>query len=350
MNNFDLNYFINTVKDLLNTPSPSGYTRAAMQLVSKYLNELKIKHDFSNKGAIIACVEGNDNLQAKCISSHLDTLGGMVAKIKSCGRLELRAIGGYAFGAFEGEDCLVHTMENGDFEGTYLPNKASVHIYGDDARFTKREASSMEVRLDEDVRSVEDVLALGINIGDFVSFNPHFKYTSKGYIKSRFLDDKINCAALLTYLKWLNDNNLRPRTKLYLYFTNYEEIGHGISVLPKDITELISLDIGLCTGDSFDESKDVFGDEKKICIAAADSTTVYDYELRARLVATAKSLDLPFTQSVFPRYGSDASAVVLRGGDVRIACLGPAIDATHHKERTHIDGMHAILRLIGAYL
>lgn len=346
---FDLDYLINTAKKLIEIPSPSGFAKDAMAAVESELKALGIEYEYTKKGALIAHVKGEDESVKKCITSHLDTLGAVVNKIKSSGRLELKPIGGYAFGTYEGEECSVHTMDDGIYTGTYLPNKASVHIYGDEARFEKREAKTMEVRLDEDVHSLADTKKLGIQIGDFVSFEPHFKYVN-GFIKSRYLDDKLNCAALLTYLKWLKDEQKSPKTDLYLYFTNYEEIGHGISCLPAGIEEVIALDIGLATGDSADESKDVHGDEKKVAIAANDSSTPYDLDLRYRLMRLAKEIGVEYTVSNYPKYGSDATALIKRGADVLIACIGPAIDATHHKERTHIDGMKGVLALIAAYL
>lgn len=346
----DLDYIVKTAEKLINTPSPSGFTTAAMRVVENELERFAVRSHYTKKGALLVHIKGEDSSHIRCITSHLDTLGAMVSKIKASGRLELRAIGGYAFNAYEGENCTVHTMDGQKINGAYLPNHASVHIYGDKTSEDARKASTMEVRLDECVSSIEDVKKLGINIGDYVSFEPRFMYTKSGYIKSRYLDDKLNCAALLGYVKFLKDTALKPRCDLYIYFSNYEEIGHGISYLPEGIDELIALDIGLATGDSLDESKDVYGDEHKVAIAAADSTTSYDLDILRSMVALAKEYEIEYTISIYPHYGSDASGCIRRGCDFKIACIGPAIDATHHYERTHIKGVEETLKLIIAYL
>ena len=230
-----------------------------------------------------------------------------------------------------------------EYEGTLLPTKCSVHIYGDVAREMPRTAETMEVRLDEDVHTAEDTEKLGIRVGDFVSYETRTRITENGYIKSRYLDDKLCVAQILGYIKFLNDYNLKPKSDLYIYFSNYEEIGHGVSVIPEDLDEFIALDIGLVGADAL-------GDERKVSIAAKDNKTPYDIEVRKGLMRAAEEMDINYTVDVYNRYGSDASAAVLQGFDFKCGCIGPSVDASHHYERTHIDGVIETVRLMIAYL
>lgn len=277
------------------------------------------------------------------ISAHLDTLGAVVKKIKSNGRLELINVGGCPWAGVEGENLTVHTLDGREYEGTLLPTKCSVHIYGDVAREMPRTAETMEVRLDENVHTAEDTEKLGIRVGDFVSYETRTRITENGYIKSRYLDDKLCVAQILGYIKFLNDYNLKPKSDLYIYFSNYEEIGHGVSVIPEDLDEFIALDIGLVGADAL-------GDERKVSIAAKDNKTPYDIEVRKGLMKAAEEMDINYTVDVYNRYGSDASAAVLQGFDFKCGCIGPSVDASHHYERTHIDGVIETIRLMIAYL
>lgn len=277
------------------------------------------------------------------ISAHLDTLGAVVKKIKSNGRLELINVGGCPWAGVEGENLTIHTLDGREYEGTLLPTKCSVHIYGDVAREMPRTAETMEVRLDEDVHTAEDTEKLGIRVGDFVSYETRTRITENGYIKSRYLDDKLCVAQILGYIKFLNDYNLKPKSDLYIYFSNYEEIGHGVSIIPDDLDEFIALDIGLVGADAL-------GDEKKVSIAAKDNKTPYDIEVRKGLMKAAEEAGINYTVDVYNRYGSDASAAVLQGFDFKCGCIGPSVDASHHYERTHIDGVIETVRLMIAYL
>ena len=338
----DLNYTLQFTQEILAIPSPAGYTEKAMNRIAKELEKLGFKYSYSKKGCLIVKIEGEDSTYTRLLSAHVDTLGAVVKKVKSNGRLELINIGGYAWGSVEGENVIIHTLDDKEYEGTLLPIKASVHVYGDIPREMPRIAENMEVRLDEEVYSESDTRALGICQGDFVSYYTKTKITESGYIKSRYLDDKLCVAQVLAYLKYLKDNNKKPNNNLYVYFSNFEEVGHGVSEIPKDVDEFVALDIGLVADDAH-------GDEKKVSIAARDNKTVYDLKIRKKLQEAADKNGIHYTVGVYNRYGSDATASILQGADLRYACIGPNVDATHHYERTHVDGIVETIKLLIAF-
>ena len=343
--NIDLKYTLKKTVELLAIPSPVGYTHMAIEWVRKELESLGVKkYNITKKGALIAYVKGKDSNYKKMISAHVDTLGAVVKKVKKNGRLEITNVGGFAWGSVEGEHVTIHTLSDKTYTGTILPIKASVHVYGDVAREMPRTEETMEIRIDEDVKTDEDVFKLGILQGDFVSLDPRTRVLENGYIKSRYLDDKLCVAQILTYLKYLKDNKLKPRTDLYIYFSNFEEIGHGVSVFPEDLDEFIAVDIGLVAGE------DAHGDEKKVNIIAKDSRSPYDYTLRKKLQEAADKNKIQYTIGVHNRYGSDATTAILQGFDFKYACIGPNVDATHHYERCHNDGIVETIKLLIAYL
>ena len=341
--NIDLNYVLNFTKELLEIPSPVGYTEKAKYRVIEELKKYNIPYFFNKKGTLIATIEGENNLEGKMISAHIDTIGAMVKKIKSNGRLELIQLGGIIWSGVEAENLKVLTIDGKIFEGTLLPNKASAHVYGDDARTITREASTMEVRLDEEVYSKEDTENLGISIGDFIAFDPRTVITKNGFIKSRFLDDKLCIGQIFGYIKFLKENKLKPKNKLYICFSDYEEIGYGVSYIPEDAKEFIALDIGLVSPDSQ-------GDEKKVAITIKDNRAVYDLDIRKKMMEICKNNNIKYTTDIYNRYSSDASVVVQRGADIKIACIGPSVDASHHYERTHISGVLEVIKLLINYL
>ncbi|ATV67373.1 M42 family metallopeptidase [Fusobacterium pseudoperiodonticum] len=343
--NIDLKYTLKKTVELLAIPSPVGYTHMAIEWVRKELESLGVKkYNITKKGALIAYVKGKDSNYKKMISAHVDTLGAVVKKVKKNGRLEITNVGGFAWGSVEGEHVTIHTLSEKTYTGTILPIKASVHVYGDVAREMPRTEETMEIRIDEDVKTAEDVFKLGILQGDFVSLDPRTRVLENGYIKSRYLDDKLCVAQILAYLKYLKDNKLKPRTDLYIYFSNFEEIGHGVSVFPEDLDEFIAVDIGLVAGE------DAHGDEKKVNIIAKDSRSPYDYSLRKKLQEAADKNKIQYTVGVHNRYGSDATTAILQGFDFKYACIGPNVDATHHYERCHNDGIIETIKLLIAYL
>lgn len=336
-------YLLSFLKEIMEIPSVGGATHALMDRIKKEFESLGVEYQVNNKGAVYGTIRGKNDKEHYLVNAHIDTLGGIVREILKNGRLRITNIGGYTWTAFEGENLLVHTGDGKEFSGTLLFEKCSVHIFGDDARDTVRKESNMEVRLDENFKSDEDVKKAGIAIGDFVSFDPRFKALDNGYIKSRFLDDKACVAVMFAVIKYIKEKNIKLSHTTHFYVANYEEIGHGISFIPEKTTEMLSVDIGpVAEGQN--------SDEHCVSILAKDSRTPYDEKFRRRLEKLCKDAGIEYRIDIPKSYGSDASMSVGRGADVNFACIGPGVDATHHYERTHVDALMGNGALLLEYL
>jgi len=342
----DTSYMIDFLTRLLNTPSPTGFSSQAIALVEKELAAFpEIRTQWTRKGSLLAFLPGENGPETpttRGLTAHVDTLGGMVREIKASGRLELTNVGGFAWGSIEGENCLVHTRENGTVRGSLLPHKASVHVY-DNVRDDKREAASMEVRLDARVSSAAEVRELGIEVGDFVSFDPRVEVVN-GFVKSRHLDDKAAVANLLTAIKTLHDHNLKPRESTCFLFSNYEEVGiGGSSDFPASLEELVAVDMA-AIGDG------QASDEYHASICVKDGGGPYHHELSNKLRDLAAAYDIPVKVDIYLRYSSDAKAYWRAGGHAAVALIGPGVDSSHHYERTHTNALVDTTKWILAYL
>ncbi|WP_159883562.1 M42 family metallopeptidase [Paenibacillus puerhi] len=335
-------YIIRLLKRLLETPSPTGYCGTIMRLIREEAEQLGFTMAYTPKGNGIIAVEGADQGPAIGISAHVDTLGAMVRAVKPGGTLRFTLIGGYMLGSVENEYCVVHTRDGRAYTGTVLTNKPSVHVFTD-ARDLKREEAVMEVRLDEPVKSAADVKALGIGAGDFISFDPRAQLLANGLIKSRHLDDKAGVAAVFGMLEWLKREKAQPARPLRILFSTYEEVGHGAAWLPADISELLAVDMG-AIGD------DLSCTEYDVSICAKDSSGPYDYAMTTRLIELAEREGLSYAVDVYPHYGSDASASLRGGSNIRAALLGPGVHASHAMERTHRQAILHTASLLGAYV
>ncbi|NIK79682.1 putative aminopeptidase FrvX [Paenibacillus castaneae] len=327
---------------LLTTPSPSGYCMDIMKYIGTETAKLGYSLEITPKGNGIITIPGEKNDKVIGISAHLDTLGGMVRSIKSNGMIRLTPIGGYAMHTVEGEYCLIHTRDGRKYEGTVLSTKASVHVYPD-ARDWKREEANMEIRIDELVKSKEDVEKLGIAVGDFISWDPRTRIMPNGWVKSRHLDDKASVAALFGLMEWFKREGKSPSNTLKIILSTYEEVGHGSSSIPSDISEFIAIDMG-AIGD------DLSATEHDVSICAKDSTGPYDYQMTSKLIELAKREKLPHAIDIYPYYGSDASAALRGGNDIRAALIGPGVHASHGMERTHLDAIVNTAALLLAYV
>ena len=339
----DLDYVKRIMTELLAIPSCGGYSRDAMDRARKEFEALGVDVVATKNGALIGTLKGKNDDSQKMVSAHIDTLSAMVKEIKANGRLKLTNIGGFAWQAFEAENAVVKTLDGREYSGSLLPEKASVHIFSDEAREGPRTEETMELRIDENVKTKEETERLGVAVGDFVFFDPKTRFTENGYVKSRFLDDKACVAVLFGAVKYFKDSKTIPDFTTHFYISNYEEIGHGISMMPEKVTEHLALDIGTVGGNHT-------SDEHCVTILAKDSRTPYDFELRKRLVEIARKNGIDYRVDVHYRYGSDASVGATQGFEANFACIGMGVDATHHYERTHMDGIANNLRLLIKYL
>ncbi|WP_105144438.1 M42 family metallopeptidase [Streptococcus suis] len=329
---------------LTNTPSPTGYTTDIMNYIKTEVEGLGYEAIKTAKGGVLVTVLGENDQQHRMLTAHLDTLGAMVRAVKPDGRLKMDLVGGFGYPSIEGENCLIHCAKNGKtFTGTILMHQTSVHVYRD-ASTAERNQTNMEIRLDEKVTSADQTRALGIEVGDFISFDPRTIVTETGFIKSRHLDDKVSAAILLHLLKVYKEEGVTLPYTTHFYFSNNEEIGYGAnSSIPAQVVEYLAVDMG-AMGD------DQQTDEYTVSICVKDGSGPYHYELRQHLVALAKKDGIPYKLDIYPYYGSDASAAMRAGADVKHALLGAGIESSHSYERTHLDSVQATERMVDAYL
>ncbi len=340
----DKGYIMRILETLLATPSPSGFCMEIIKRVRAETDKLGFALEMTPKGNAVITLPGADGGAGGtlALTAHVDTLGAMVRSVKPNGMLRFTPVGGYAMQTVEGEYCLVHTRDGRTYEGTVLSTQPSVHVYAD-VRDQKREEANMEIRIDEPVRTKDETEKLGIAPGDFVSWDPRTRILPNGWIKSRHLDDKASVAALFGVMEWLKREGVRPARTVKVVLSTFEEVGHGSAYVPPDVTELIAVDMG-AIGD------DLSTTERDVSICAKDSSGPYDYGMTSRLIELARRENLPHAVDIYPYYGSDASAALRGGSNIRAALIGPGVHASHGMERTHADAVVNTAALLIAYM
>ena len=337
-------FMLDFLTGLLNTPSPTGFTEAAIDYTEQALTAFpEVTCSRTRKGGLLVKWSGERDDHPRALTAHVDTLGAMVKEIKSNGRLKLTKLGGFAWNTVEGEGVTVFTTDGKKIRGSLLLSKSSSHVHGAATNETKRDDDAMEVRLDAITHNADDTKALGIEVGDFVAFDPRVEVTN-GFIRSRHLDDKACVANLVTAVKALHDACLKPTQTTYLLISNYEEVGHGASAgFPSEVEELVAVDMA-AIGDGQNS------DEFHVSLCVKDSGGPYHHGLSTHLRNLADQHAIPYKVDIYPYYGSDGEAYWRAGGDVKVALIGPGVDASHNYERTHMDALIATTQWVLAYL
>lgn len=340
--NIDKQYLINSFKKIINIPSPVGYYIELNPVLEEMAQELELSVTRDNRSTTYITIPGKNTEKTIMVGAHADTLGMMVYKIEKDGKLRVRQLGGCNFNNLEGETVYIHTRYGKKYSGLLACQSHSVHVF-EDARSLERNESTMIILLDENISTKEEVQALGISNGDFVSVDPRMQLTQNGYLKSRFIDDKGAIACVFSVLKYLKEKNLQPLYNVIFAIPYNEEIGFGGTYIPEGVSEYLAIDIGLI-------SPDLEGSEHSVSICAKDNAAPYDYELTNRLIECAKATDTKYAVDVFYRYGTDANAAMRAGNNLRAAAFGMAVYCSHGMERTHLDGMIGTANILLEYL
>lgn len=338
----DKDFILDTAVKLLEYDSPSGYCKGIIDdIIIPMSKEMGLDITKNEKGNAIIHLKGKSDKKVVAYCAHVDTLGAMVRSITNRGTLKFTVIGAPIIPSLDSEYCRIRTRDGKVYTGTFLSESAAIHVYPD-ATNRARDEKNMEVRIDENVKTKEDVEKLGISPGDYICFDTKTQITKSGFLKSRFIDDKACVAILFGFIKAINDYKLALEYDTKLIFSTYEEVGHGSSSIPSDITELIAVDMG-CVGD------DLSCTEYDVSICAKDSSGPYDYDMITKLKSLSKENDIPHVIDIYPRYSSDVTAALRGGNNIRGGLIGPGVHASHGMERTHYEAIEATVKLMLAY-
>jgi peptidase M42 family hydrolase len=339
----DVDYMVATLMDLLEIPSPAGYTDEAVRYTADRLEKLGIPFELTRRGAIRADMEGGRHSPDRAVVSHLDTLGAMVKEIKPDGRLRIVPVGSWSSRFAEGARVTV-LSESTWLRGAILPIKASGHTYGKEIDELPISWENVEVRVDERILNAGDAAALGIQVGDFIAVDPQPEIAPSGFIASRHLDDKVGVACVLGAAKAMLDAGVTPPVDCHLLFTISEEVGSGASgILHGDVAELIAID-------NATQAKGQSSREYGVTIPLMDSSGPFDYHLTRKLLRIAQEFGIEHQRDVFQYYRTDAAAAVEAGNDIRVALLCFGLDASHGYERTHVHAIQSVSELIALYM
>ena len=338
-----IDYVIEEAKKILSIDSPCGYTGEVIRYLKETYESMSYETTITNKGGLLVDFGGKDCDRGILLETHVDTLGGMVSEILPGGTLRISPLGGLNASNCEAENCRVITRFDGEYEGTFQVRNASVHVNGN-LNKVERNFDNMEVLLDEKVFSQEDVRKLGIMEGDIVCMDPRTRYTASGFLKSRFLDDKLSVAIALGVAKYLHDEKVELPRRTWQHITVYEEVGHGgAASVPEGVTEALSVDMG-CVGEGLNCT------EYQVSICAKDSVGPYSYDMVTKLIRIAKEHNIDFAVDVYPHYGSDVDVTLGAGHDVMHGLIGAGVYASHGYERVHRDGISAAYELLKQYV
>jgi peptidase M42 family hydrolase len=310
--------------------------------VADELKELDVDFELTRRGAIRATLPGRVNSPDRAVVAHLDTLGAMVSALKENGRLGVCPVGTWSARFAEGARVSIYAGSV-VYRGTILPLLTSGHVHGDDIDRQPVGWDNLEIRVDERLGNEAELSDAGFSVGDYVAIDSQPEFTDSGFVVARHLDDKAGVAILLAVVKALHDAKADLPVDCHVLFTISEEVGSGASaILHQDVAEMLIVDNATPAPGKNSTEYDAH-------IAMMDGSGPYDYHLSHKLIELASSNAIPVRREVFRYYRSDAATAVEAGNDIRTALAAFGVDASHGWERTHVDGLMHLSRLILLY-
>ena len=333
-----------TLLELLAIPSPSGFTDEITRYIGSRLQAMGVDYDITRRGTVRARLAGaSPEEPAQAVVCHVDTIGAMVRNLLPSGRIMVAPVGYWSSRFAEGARVTLFTAHRA-YRGTLLPRVT----WG-----VSRDAGvdevpigwdQIELRLDEEVTSAEQLQALGIEVGDFIALDTQAEVLPNGFVVGRNLDNKAGAAAVLETIAHLVERQQQPARDTYFLFTVTETVGSGAgaAILP-EVSELVTVDF----------ASEPWADHspfKHLTIASGDASGPYDWHLTQHLNELARDNDIPFERRVLPACHNDAAAALAAGHDVRTAVVAYAADASHSMERTHFRSLQHVSALLQAYM
>lgn len=340
----DVDYMIDLMVRLLETPSPTGRTDDVMKLLGEEVEKLGLPVFLTRRGVMHATLQGDTTDAHRVVVVHADTIGAMVRDIKPNGRLHVVPVGTWAARFAEGARVRIFTDAPGNYlTGTILPLKSSGHAFNLEVDTQPVAWDNVEVRIDERVENAADVRAMGVQVGDFVAVESLPRISPSGFINARHLDNKAGIAAAMAGFKAMLDSGLDVPVTTSLVCTVAEEVGLGATNLGPQVAECVSIDAAVVATGQHSR-------EDIINVAMHDQSGPFDYHLTRRMTAMCEHLGIPHTRDIFTYYRSDIAAALEAGAEMRAALIGFGTDASHGWERTHVDGVRRVAQLIAGYL
>jgi endoglucanase len=334
------------LRELLDTPSPSGFEAAGQRVWSSYVRALGAhcsSDAYGNHFAELLPTSGSAQ-RTIAVCGHADEIGLMVNHIDAQGFVYCRSIGGIDPAAIIGKRIQFQSSVTGSTNPVVgLVGATAIHLQDKDAGAKARKLH--ELFIDIGAKDQASAAAM-LNIGDPGVFLDASLMLSPNLIVARALDNRIGTFVAAETLRLLAAQRATLRVRVVAVSTVQEEVGlHGASMIAESVRPDAALvtDVGHAT-DSPGISHPQHGQFKlgagpKIAVGGAMHP-----DLVARLTASAAAQQIPLQRSATPgRSGTDTDAIFTRGGGIPSALLSLPIRYMHTTvEMAHLQDLRQI--------
>lgn len=304
------------LKQLLHTPSPSGFERPIQDVVRTWATPLADQVRTDRHGNVLAVVNPQGQPRVM-LAGHCDQIGLMVQHIDDNGFLYAQPIGGWDMQILLGQHLTVWT-KSGPVAGV-LSRKAP-HLLTTEERNKVPQFNDVWIDIGARDRKEAEELVLA---GDPVTVALGSRDLRNGLMASPALDDKVGVWTVMETLRLLRGRTLRAA--VYCVSTVQEEIGlRGAATSAYGIHPTLGIAVDVCHAtDTPGNDKKKIGDiklGKGPVLFRGPNVNPHVFE---RLHSTAGALPVSVQVCGSPRAtGTDANAIQLARDGVATGLIG----------------------------
>lgn len=304
------------LKNILETPSPSGYERPVQEIVRQYAAGFSGEVVTDVHGNVIAARNPDAPLRVM-LAGHCDQIGFLVRYIDSDGFLYVQAIGGWDPQIVVGQRMTVWT-ESGPVFGAIA--RKPIHLLTDEER--KQVTKMKDLWVDIGARDQADASSR-VRLGDPVTVDLSFRPMLNERASAPAMDDKAGLWIAFEALRRTQGGKLN--CALYAVSTVQEEIGlRGSKTSAFRVDPHVGIAIDVCHAtDSPNIDKKQEGD-----IALDKGPVIYrgpnmNPRVVERLIEVARAREIPHQLAAHgPATGTDANAIQITRAGVAAGLIG----------------------------
>ena len=297
----------------MNSKSPTGFEfHGGQQVWAEYMKNYS-DVSLDNYGTCYAKIEGTNSKIKVVIEAHADEISYYVNYITDNGLIYVRRNGGSDHQIAPSKRVDIHI---GD--GKYVKG-----LFGWPAIHTRKDSESApkldNIFIDVGATTKQEVLELGIEIGNVITYEDKFMTLNDKYYVGKALDNKIGGYIISQVARKLKENNVYLPFDLYIVNSVQEEIGLKGARM---VADTIRPNFAIVTDVTHDTStpmidQKVYGDIKCGNGPVLPVSPPIHNKFLSKVKDIAKSNNIPFQQVVSPSSsGTDADSFAYSNGGV----------------------------------
>lgn len=319
---------------------PSGMEDLVREAIIEDIKDSGCKYETDPMGNLIVFKKGKKARKNKVLfSAHMDEVGFMVKYIDDEGYLWFDSVGGVDRRVVSGRRIVFcESQING-----VVASKA-IHMQTPEER-GKCEGIS-EMHIDIGASNKEDAKKY-ITVGDCCTFEPDYEEFGSGLVRSKALDDRFGCAALVSMI------NSELEYDTYFALNTCEEIGCGGA---KEVAHRLRPDVVIALEAT--TAGDVLGVSKSKCacsvgkgavLSLMDRSTIYDKGLVELAVSVADEKGIKWQYKNVVAGGNEAGVYQRAASGARVLAISAPARYIHSASNVlSLEDMQSVADLAAA--